>query len=140
MPLPGSALRAENGLMKVRRIYHPEVVSIEGWQTLLEAARAMFEGRFGCLPVMSGGELCGILTERDLVEALANDADPRHAKVFDYMTETPKTVNAEDDCSVAATEMLSIGCRHLPVMDGGRLIGVVSARDLLPLATAGAVE
>ncbi len=126
--------------MKVRMVFHPDAVSIEGWQSLHEAAEVMFTGGFGCLPVVSGGELCGILTERDLVEALANDEDARKASVFDYMTETPKTVDADDDCSVAATEMMSVGCRHLPVMEGGRLAGIVSARDLLPLATAGVVE
>ena len=125
--------------MKVRRIFHPDVVSIEGWQSLHEAAQTMFTSSVGCLPVVSGEDLVGILTERDLVEALANDEDPQEATVFDYMTETPKTVDAEDDCTVAATEMLSIGCRHLPVMDRGRLAGVVSARDLLPLATTGIV-
>lgn len=126
--------------MKVRRVFHSGVVSIEGWESLHDAAKTMLAGGIGCLPVVCDGELCGILSERDLVEALANDEDPREASVFDYMTETPKTVDAEDECSVAATEMLSVGCRHLPVMDGGRLAGVVSARDLLPLATAGVVE
>lgn len=126
--------------MKVRKVFHPDVVSIEAWQTLHDAAGLMFERKYGCLPVLNGGELCGILTERDLVEALANDEDPQEATVFDYMTETPKTVEADDDCTVAATEMLSNGCRHLPVLEGGKLVGVVSARDLLPLATAGVVE
>ena len=126
--------------MKVERVLHPDVISIESWQTLREAAKAMHEGRIGCLAVVSGEELNGIISERDIVEAVAEAEDPQNACVFDYMTETPCTVKPDDDCSVAATEMLAAGCRHLPVMEGGRLVGMVSARDLLPLATAGQIE
>lgn len=126
--------------MKVQRVLHPEVVCIEAWQTLREAAKVMHDAKIGCLPVVSGDELNGIITERDIVEAMAEADDPQNACVFDYMTETPNTVRPEDDCSVVATEMLAAGFRHLPVVDGGRLVGIVSARDLLPLATAGVVE
>lgn len=126
--------------MKVQRVLHPDVICIEAWQTLREAARVMHESRIGCLAVVSGDELNGIITERDIVEAMAKAEDPQNACVFDYMTEAPATLRPDDDCSVAATEMLAAGCRHLPVMDGGRLVGMVSARDLLPLATAGQIE
>lgn len=123
--------------MKVRTIYHRKVKCIEGWETIREAARRMHEGGFGCLPVVSGEDLLGIITERDLVEAIAGKDDLEVATVFDHMTEAPRTVRPEDDCSVAATTMLAAGCRHLPVMDGGRMVGIVSVRDLLLLAAAG---
>ncbi|HET7421284.1 MAG TPA: CBS domain-containing protein [Candidatus Dormibacteraeota bacterium] len=120
--------------MKVRRVYHPEAACIEGWASLREAARLMHDGGFGCLPVVSGGDLLGIITERDVVEALAENQHLETATVFDYMTEAPKTIRLDDDCTLAATRMLAAGCRHLPVMDGDRVVGMVSARDLIPLA------
>lgn len=119
--------------MKVRSVFHPQVKCIEGWESLREAAKQMHDGQFSCLPVVSGDDLLGIITERDVVEALAENRHLETATVFDYMTEAPRTVHLDDDCSVAATQMLAMGCRHLPVMDRGRLIGIVSARDLLPL-------
>jgi CBS domain-containing protein len=120
--------------MKVQRIFHKPVVSIEAWESVHEAATRMHDCGFSCLPVVSGDDLVGIITERDVVEGVATGADLEQASVFDYMTEDPETVSPADDCSVAATRMLAVGCRHLPVMEGGRLVGIVSARDLLPLA------
>jgi CBS domain-containing protein len=116
--------------MKVHSVYHPNAMCIEAWQSLRTAARLMTAGHTSCLLVTAGDDLVGIITERDLVEALAS------AVVFDFMSENPKTVTLDDDCSVAVTEMLAAGCRHLPVMDGEKLVGIVSARDLLPLAGA----
>lgn len=121
--------------MKVRRVYEPRVECIEGWESLREAARRMHAGGFSCLPVVSGNDLLGIITERDLVEAIADKDDLERATVFDHMTEAPRTVRPDDECSLAATKMLAMGCRHLPVTEGGRLVGIVSVRDLLPLAT-----
>jgi CBS domain-containing protein len=126
--------------MKVQRVFHRDVACIEAWESLQEAASRMHSGGFSCLPVISGDDLVGIITERDVVEAVAGSVQPELATVFDYMTEEPQTVSPDDDCSVAATEMLSVGCRHLPVMEGTKLVGIVSARDLLPLATSGVVE
>ena len=126
--------------MKVRKVFHTDVITIEAWETVREAARRMRSKGCSCLPVMSGGELVGIITERDVVEAVAANENLGHAAVFDYMTEDPQAVSADDDCSEAASEMLAVGCRHLPVVDSTGLIGVISARDLLPLALAGRVE
>lgn len=120
--------------MKVSKVFHRGAARVEAWQTLGEAARLMKARGISCLAVMSGDDLVGIITERDLVEALAGSDRPGSAPVFDYMSEEPKTVTVEDECSVAVTEMLATGCRHLPVMDHEKLVGIVSARDLLLLA------
>lgn len=124
--------------MKVRSAYHANPVSIEPWETLRAAARRMHDGGFSCLPVVTGSDLIGIITERDLVEAVASDVHPEASTVFSHMSESPQTVTLEDDCAEAATRMLSLGCRHLPVMSGTKLVGIISARDLLPLAVVGA--
>ncbi len=122
--------------MKVRRVFHHNAASIEPWATLRDAARQMHEGGFSCLPVVSGGDLLGIITERDLVEALAADERPEASTVFSHMSEAPQTVGPDDDCAEAVTKMLSSGFRHLPVIEGGKIVGIVSARDFLPLAAA----
>jgi CBS domain-containing protein len=126
--------------MKVSKVFHPGAVSVEAWQTLRDAARLMKAGGISCLPVMSGDDLVGIITERDLVEALAGSDRPAAAPVFEYMSEEPRTVALDDECSLAVTEMLATGCRHLPVMDHKKLVGVVSARDLLLLAATSTAE
>jgi signal-transduction protein with cAMP-binding, CBS, and nucleotidyltransferase domain len=128
------AVRRQNMVMKVRRIYHHGAFSIEPWATLRDAAKLMRLGGFSCLPVVSGGELFGIITERDLVEALSGDERPETSTVFSHMTEKPATVALDDECADAVAMMLSLGCRHLPVVQDGRIVGIVSARDLLPLA------
>lgn len=124
--------------MKVSRVFHREAVWIEPWQTLRDAAKRMHTGEFSCLPVMSGDDLLGIITERDLVEAIASDPHPESSTVFSHMSEPVATATLDDDCADVAARMLALGCRHLPVMHEGRLVGIVSARDLLPLATGAA--
>jgi CBS domain-containing protein len=120
--------------MLVRSFYHPTAVSVRPWDTLRDAARRMQAGKFSCLPVIVQDEVAGIITERDLVEAVAASDRPADAHVVDYMTEGAVTVSPDDDNAVAATRMLALGCRHLPVMEDGKLVGIVSARDLLLLA------
>jgi CBS domain-containing protein len=126
--------------MKVRRFFRPSTACVEPWDNLREAARRMRNDGLSCLPVLIKGEVTGIVTERDLVEAMADGERPADAQVFDYMSEGPVTVSIDDDSSVAAARMLAVGCRHLPVMDAGQLVGTVSAQDLLMLAARPGVQ
>ncbi len=123
----------------MRRVFSQHVICIEGWESVRQAAKRMHEAGISCLPVVSGDDLLGIITERDVVEAMADSATSAGAAVVDYMTETPRTISPEDDITLAATQMLATGCRHLPVVEDGKLVGIVSARDLLPLATSAIV-
>jgi CBS domain-containing protein len=108
-------------------------------ETLLGAATRMNWYRVGALPVYRRHRLVGIVTERDVVAALADGADPATTKVADYMTGKPVTVRPDEDVEVAARRMAELGVRHLPVVDGRRLVGVLSIRDLLaPAATPAA--
>ena len=122
--------------MKVRSLYQSRVVSVEPWNTLMEAARLMRKEDSSAVAVMSRGNLVGILTERDLTECIAYHQDLEGARVAQHMHRQPVTVDLDDETDVAATRMLAVGCRHLPVMDGDRIVGMVSVRDLLPLAAA----
>ncbi|HUZ87934.1 MAG TPA: CBS domain-containing protein [Candidatus Baltobacterales bacterium] len=117
--------------MNVNRFYRPHFGQVEPTDTLREAAMRMRSGGWSCLPVLVGDSVAAIITERDLVEAAAHGAKPSEALVNDYMSDGAVTVSPDDDISVAATKMFAIGCRHLPVVDGGRLVGMISARDLL---------
>jgi CBS domain-containing protein len=107
------------------------LITTERDDTLLDAAGQMNCYQIGALPVFEQRRLIGILTERDIVAALAEGADPVTTRVADYMTDRPVTVAPDDDLAVAAERMADLGVRHLPVVDGGRLLGVLSMRDLL---------
>jgi CBS domain-containing protein len=85
------------------------------------------------LAVMQNRELIGILSERDVVQAVAAGISPSRARVRQYMTDHPATANLEEDSSTLDKRMIDLGVRHLPVVDSRRLVGVVSARDLLNL-------
>jgi CBS domain-containing protein len=122
--------------MKVARIFHPGSPYVEQADTLRDAAMRMRAHALSVLPVLSDGEVVGVLTERDVVAAMAKGVRPAFAHVADYMNgDGYLTVSVDDDAATAGVKMLTIGCRHLPVMDGGRLVGMVSASDVF-LASA----
>lgn len=106
-----------------------EVIGQEA--SLEQAAQTLIKTGIGSLAVVDGRELAGIITERDIVRAVAEDADPAEAVVADWMTKAPDTVGPEVEVEDAATWMLEMGYRHLPVMAEDELLGVVSIRDLL---------
>jgi CBS domain-containing protein len=80
--------------------------------------------------VLDEGKLVGILTERDLMRAVG-DARVEGSTVADWMTRDPETVDPDDTTEMAATLMIHGGFRHLPVVQGGDVVGVVSIRDLM---------
>jgi CBS domain-containing protein len=98
--------------------------------TIGEAVALMAQHRIGSTLVMDGTSLAGIFTERDTVRAISQAHDAPAHEVSSWMTRNPITVGPEEDTDVALNTMLSNGFRHLPVVDGGEVIGVVSIRDL----------
>ncbi len=117
--------------MRVWERCHHVLITTEPDDTLLDAAGQMNCYQIGALPVYEQRRLVGIVTERDLTAAIAEGADPATTRVADYMTDRPITVAPDDDLGVAAQRMAELGVRHLPVVDGNRLVGVLSMRDLL---------
>lgn len=99
--------------------------------TLAEAARAMSEAGHGSLGVVDGRRLVGVITERDLVRAIAAGADLAGEPVHRWMGVDPDLFQADTDVVDAAEWLLESGYRHLPVVDEGELLGIVSVRDLL---------
>jgi CBS domain-containing protein len=104
--------------------------------TLRAAAERMWRNQTGSLLVMDDGRLAGIITERDLLRAVALGGDPGIATVDEAMTTEVFTVPPDLPLQDAAREMASRWIRHLPVMEGGRLLGVVSMRDVTGIFAA----
>jgi CBS domain-containing protein len=117
--------------MKVRSIFRPRVVAAAGNETLVAAAARMYDNKVGSLAVLDGRELLGIVTERDLARALAWGADPKTATVAEFMTTRPLSVGLDTDVHDVVLAMMEVECRHLPVVQAGAVVGMVSIRDLL---------
>ncbi|OFW67767.1 MAG: hypothetical protein A2Z12_07530 [Actinobacteria bacterium RBG_16_68_21] len=99
--------------------------------TLADASEALVHDGVGSLGVISDRTLVGIITERDLVRAMAEGADPEVALVTDWMADAPDTFSPDVDVDEAARWLLEVGYRHMPVMAEGELLGIVSIRDIL---------
>lgn len=118
--------------MKVQYLYVPDVVSCRSSDRLADAGRLLRRAGIGAMPVWDDDDaLIGIISERDLAGALADKADPVAVVVDDYATRSVAVAGLAEDSSVVGQRMLEAGIRHLPVLDGDRLVGMVSMRDLL---------
>lgn len=118
--------------MKVREVASSAVVTVGPMQTLREAARLMAKHRVGSAVVQDAEQLAGILTERDVLKAVAAGTAPEDVTVQELMTSDVVTVGPDWDLIEAAGEMARRRIRHLVVYDGGQLLGVLSVRDVLP--------
>ena len=97
-----------------------------------EAAEYMSERNIGAVCVLDGTRLIGILSERDMMNrVIAAGLDPEKTTVSEVMTKKPVVVEAKECCHDCLTVMKTAGVRHLPVIDGDKLLGMVSLRDLL---------
>mgnify|MGYP002525117887 FL=1 len=109
----------------------PDVVTLSSEASVGDAAKVMVRGGFGSVVVVQGRMLLGILTERDVLRAAAAEDDLRAAPVERWMTPEPETALPALDSEEAVSLMLSRGFRHLPVVQDGELLGMVSLRDVL---------
>lgn len=116
--------------MRVSEIMTEATVTDRPEDTVAEAARKMWEQQTGSLLVVDGDELIGIITERDVLKAVATGMDLRVTKVVDVMGKDPITVHAGSTLREAAKIMTDNWIRHLPVVQDGKLVGVLSQRDL----------
>jgi CBS domain-containing protein len=117
--------------MNVRSFCSTELVTTEATGTLQEAAEKMARGHVGALAVLDNGELVGVISEADLITAIAEEASLDSTAVGDYMTEDPVSVDPEDDAVLAARRMVENGIGYLFVVQRGTPVGVVSRGDLL---------
>ncbi len=117
--------------MRLRSLMRRDVLCVGPGATLGEAAREMRQEDIGSLAVLENGRFAGIITERDLVQAVADGADPSTALVAAYMTGDPIVAAPDDGTAEVAARMVVLGVRHLPVLEDGGMVGMVSIRDLL---------
>jgi CBS domain-containing protein len=107
-----------------------DVVTVAPEDTLGEAAAKMTEKRIGAVVVSDFGRMIGILSERDIMRAVADRIHSSEARVREWMTADPITATTETSVEEAGRTMLENGFRHLPVVDGERAIGMISIRDV----------
>jgi CBS domain-containing protein len=111
-------------------IMSPNLVTVTSDASVAEAATIMGGQHVGSAIVLDSGVPVGIFTERDALRALASDFDAAHHPVTQWMSRDPTTVGPETEVRAARELMLERGFRHLPVAEGGRIVGVISIRDL----------
>ena len=114
----------------LRALMTENVVATTGETSVTEAAKAMAGAKVGSAVVMQGSWLAGILTERDVLRAAASGEDLNASPVSRWMTPDPQSATPETTADDAAQLMLLNGFRHLPVVEGKEVRGVVSIRDL----------
>lgn len=118
--------------MKVRDIMTKNVIRIDSGENVAVAARTLAQHNIGILPVCDGnGKVCGLVTDRDLVtRCLASGRDPGRTPVRDVMTGQVTSVQPDMEAGVAAHLMGRKQVRRLPVMENGKLCGMLSLGDL----------
>ena len=110
------------------------LLTVSAEATLGDAAAAMAERGVGAVVVLEGESIAAILTERDVMKAVAAGKDGS-ASVNEWMTSHPDTIEPSDTTDHAASLMIHGGFRHLPVVEAdGKVVGIVSIRDLMKVA------
>jgi CBS domain-containing protein len=116
--------------MGIADLMNRDVVTVAPEDTLGEAAAKMTEKGIGAVVVSDFGRIIGILSERDIMRAVADRIHSSEARVREWMTADPITATMETSIEEAGRTMLENGFRHLPVLEGERAIGIVSIRDV----------
>jgi CBS domain-containing protein len=115
----------------LKEIMTGDVFTIGRDASVADVASSMLKGRFGSAIVMEGSWLTGIFTERDVLRAAAAGVDLTSSPVSEWMTSDPVTVSPDMEADEAAEIMITNGFRHLPVVEGTSVAGIVSLRDIL---------
>jgi CBS domain-containing protein len=115
---------------QLAEIMSTDVVRTAPDKPVSEVAQAMVKARVGSAIVMQGTWLIGILSERDVLRAAASGKDLTASPASEWMTRDPTTATPSTTTEEAAQAMLQGGFRHLPVVDGSEVKGIVSIRDL----------
>jgi CBS domain-containing protein len=118
--------------MRIEGLYRPDVITADAGESLAVVAQRMQEYEIGSLAILEDERIVGIVTERDLVRALAARAAP-DTPVAWFAHPAPSYVEPEEDSAAVAWRMLELGVRHLPVVADGKVLGMLSMRDLLVL-------
>lgn len=122
--------------MKIADVYVPDVRTCSRLAPLPDAAKKMADAGIGALAVVDEANgLVGIISERDLVLALADEESPGSVSAGEYTTADVETARLDEESSDVARRMLDAEIRHLPVVENNQVVGMISMRDLLALET-----
>lgn len=113
------------------------VVSVEPSASVRRAAAVLRDANVGAVAVVHGDEVAGVFSERDVVRVAADGGDLDAVLVADAMAAGPRYLTLADTVTGAAEMMVDAGVRHLPVVDEGDLVGIVSIRDVVPALLTG---
>ena len=112
-------------------INNQNFIGIPATTTVREVAKVMAKHHYGAIMVTKNNKLDGIVSERDItMKVVAQGRDPDKTKVSQIMTKKPITAHPDDSALSALESMHHKGFRHLPIVDGDKIIGIVSIRDL----------
>ena len=119
--------------MSIKAIMDPgKLILVPGTMTVRAAAELMRARHYGAVLIVEDDDLLGIFTERDAVfRVIAAGLDPDTTRLSDVMTKSPKTITPDKTFGHAMLLMHENGFRHVPVLDGGNLVGMVSSRNAL---------
>ncbi len=116
--------------MKVRDVMTAGVVTAAPTDTIRDVARRMSEVDTGVIPVVQGGVVTGLITDRDIVLRIVAEDGDVHAPVSQYMTTSVETCQADDNLREAAAKMADLQIRRLIVLENQRFAGVLSLGDV----------
>ena len=115
----------------VRDVMSRQPLTVEDSATVMDAARAMREANIGDVIVLKGGSICGMVTDRDIViRAVAEGRDPKSIKVGEICSRDVATVGPDEMVDKVISLMRQKAIRRVPVVEGGKPVGVVSLGDL----------
>jgi CBS domain-containing protein len=120
---------------KLAEIMTSDVLKVDPSDTIGETAQRMVELGVSSAVVSDYGRLIGIVTERDLTRAVAGRVHSSEARVREWMTSEPVTLTPEASPEEAARVMLENGFRHIPILQGEEIVGIVSIRDVARWST-----
>lgn len=117
--------------MLISEVYQLPLLTCQAADRLTAVAQKMAAEQVSALAVVDGSSVVGIISERDVTRAVAEETDPRSVTASQYATTQLEVAMLDDDTQQIASRMLEAGVRHLPVMHDNELVGMVSMRDLL---------
>jgi signal-transduction protein with cAMP-binding, CBS, and nucleotidyltransferase domain len=120
----------ETAVTKVRDVMTAEPIVLQQGQSIADAAQAMRDRGVGAILVVDGDKLCGLVTDRDIVIRAVAESAPPDSPVGPVASPDLVAVGADDETGDAARVMRDNAVRRLPVMDNGRIVGIVSIGDL----------
>jgi CBS domain-containing protein len=134
--IPASSVEADLLRDRIELLWPKSPSAVSPETTVGEVLKKMVDERIGCVMIVEAGKLVGIFSERDALMKINTDAPKLSSRpISQYMTARPVTLEAEDKIAYALHKMNLGGYRHIPILFEGKLVGVISIRDILRYLT-----